>query len=57
MAENNPGTETPPFSDVYVPQVVNRRTAIKTDAPLEKQKETLARSQQPRMEFDENTTN
>ena len=48
----NPGSTKPTFSDVYVPEVVARRAAMKPDNPIGKQTQTLARSRQPQMEID-----
>ena len=51
--EINHQTELPPFSHVYTPEVNARWTSIKHDDPLGRHRQSLARTQHPPMEIDE----
>ena len=50
--EINPGNTTPTFFEVYFPEVVARRAAIRRDATFARQKQTVARIQHPPLGID-----
>ena len=50
MADINTWIEAPTFSEVYVPEIVARRTTINCDILPGKHRQTLIRSQHPPME-------
>ena len=53
VTESDQQNESPPFPDVYEPEIFTRRTSIRRDTPLGRQKQSLIRTQHPPMEIDE----